>query len=232
VDELIKKATLALLEGDREEVLRLLSYRQPSTQVMWLRAHAVKEDDQRIALLRQIATSGHPVYAPLARNILDRENQFEIDLAKPAEYKFWTRQPWSGRVKFLKKNKFWLIGGLVLLVVIIIVISIVLSQNAQIQNTIISVSLTETASAQLTGQTTSLPTPSDTPSPTSSQGFVNDSHGKLSMSPGEFSTTRPFAPGNLGQDDAVSTPAIGLQFAALQVITGDNSPFLEINMPK
>jgi hypothetical protein len=217
VDDSIKKANLALLEGDREEVLRLLSNKQPSNQVMWLRAHAAKDDEQRLALLRQISAGGHPVYGQLARNILDRERQFESDLSKPAEYKFWTRHPWQGRLKFLIKNKFWFLGGFIGLVVLIIGINIALYLMAQSQAATVTVATTKTASAQLTVQATPRPTPSVTPLSASARGSVNYTVGKLSLVRIEFPTNRLITFSNYGDDRVVATPAAGARFAAVQV---------------
>ena len=217
MDEVVKQANSALLEGDREEVLRLLNNKQSSIQVMWLKAHSVKEDEQRLALLRQISVSGHPVYGQLARNILDRERQFEGDLTKPAEYKFWTRQPWQGRLMFLLKNKFWFIGGFVALIVLLIGINIILSFVGQSQAATITLSATETASAQLAVQATPRPTPSITPLPVSARGSVNYGVGNLSLVRIEFPTSRLITFSNFGGDPIVASPAQGSQFMTIQV---------------
>ncbi len=214
MDDTIRKANLALLEGDREEVLRLLANKQASTQVLWLRAHAVREEEQRLTLLRQISTAGHPIYSTLAKNILDRERQYESDLAKPAEYKFWTRPPWLGRVRFVQRNRAWLLGGAVLLLVLIVGVSLGLTWWGQSQAQ--ALAATQTAAARPAGPTPR-PTPSVTALAAAARASLSYPNGKLALVRIEFPTNRPVTFGGYGSDQTQANAAVGAQFVAVQL---------------
>ena len=85
VTEALEKARWALLEGDRDHVLRLLTTQPPLPEVLWLRAHAVADPTERLALLQRVATSGHGVYAPLAGEIVEREIKLAGDKEQSAD---------------------------------------------------------------------------------------------------------------------------------------------------
>jgi hypothetical protein len=216
MDEVLKKANQSLLEGDRDEVLRLLNNRHDSTMANWLLAHAVKEDEQRLSLLRQVSISSDSVYGSLAKAILDRERQYESELAKPADYKFWTRQPWQSRLKFLKKNKNCSIYGAIALIICIIG-AVAASIIGNQQGTNANIALTKTAAVPMAAQDTPRLTPSVTALPSSSRSSVSYAAGRISLVRIEFPTNRPVTFSNISSERAVATPAIGAQFAAFQL---------------
>ena len=105
MNDAFKKANEALLEGDRDGVLKLLEYEPPNPDVLWLRANAVLGDEERIALLKELA-DGYSKYTDLAREFLEREIESQRQLDEPPDHHFWKKPTW----KKILAQKYWILG--------------------------------------------------------------------------------------------------------------------------
>lgn len=217
--EYLEKANQALLEGDRDKVLLLLQGKPADSEIIWLRAHAAKTDEERLALLRQVADGDDPEYARLAALILAREQKFEFDLNQPADYKFWKKDTFQAKVEALKAQRGWIVGGFIFIVFLTVFLIINLSIQSQRAQTNLAVSLTQTAVALFTPTTwVPTPTPTVTALPPSKQKSAAYPAGSLKVIRVEFPTNRPVSFGQVSGDGlAAATPAVGARFAALQV---------------
>jgi len=128
--ENVKKANEAMLEGDRDAVLRHLqddsSY---DHEVTWLRAHAAVSDEERLSLLRSLSQRSSSVYQELAYKIVEREERFEAQLNEPPDYQFWKLSTWQERKQRLKQYGAWVAGALVLVVMIVFAIATTLTMS-------------------------------------------------------------------------------------------------------
>lgn len=226
-DNLVIRAREALLEGDRDETLRLLKNMAEDAEVLWLRAHAAKTDQERLGLLSSVV-SRYPdsIFANLASSILEREAQYKTELAQPPEYQFWKQPTWQGRLDALRHNKVQLIAILSILFFSFLLILLWIGRNTQLaaqqatqaawltQTAVVTQSMTPppptlTTAPTLTPTITALP-PSKRPVP------VSYPAGQLSLLRVEFPTNRPvtFAAYNI---EGAATPAVGAIFVAVQL---------------
>ncbi len=212
----VLEANQALLEGDREKVLRCLRETSNSPEVMWLRAHAVETDQERIALLEQVVLTGHPAYAPLAQAILERERQFEAELQQPPDYQFWKQPTWRERLARLRQQRMWIIGIVLSLLMTAALFASMAERDRQ-EAQAAALSLTQAAQAaalQPSPQITPVFTPTVTALPEALRPQVSYPAGQLWFVRWELPTGRPVSMG--GYDQALATPAVGAKFLAVQ----------------
>jgi hypothetical protein len=203
--ENIKKANEVLLEGDRDAVLRHLqgdsSY---DHEVIWLRAHAAANDEERLSLLRSLSQRSPSTYQELAYQIIEREDRFEAQLNEPPDYKFWKLPTWQERKQRLKQYGVWVAGGLFLLVMIVFAIATTINQERQKQQ----VASEQTEMAQMTQTAVAYTT----------QKVANYPEGSLIIRSLDFPTNRPVTFGEQDNNQYLpATPAIGSRFGAVQV---------------
>lgn len=215
----IKQARLALLEGNRDEVLKVLEKQSETPEVIWLRANAIEDDAERLALLRRLINSNDIQYARLAQEILLREDRYESELSVPPSYQFWKQESWRRRVENTKRKpaKFILsIIGIVLALSAFIVVSSLLSHQRKI-NEAEAIEQTKVVLLQLSATPIlPTPTPSIQPLPPRQQASVSYAAGTLTLIRVEFPTTRPVSYSSYNTE-TLATPAVGSQFAAAQL---------------
>ncbi len=198
--EKLTKANQALLEGDRDEVLRLLHSVSETTEVLWLRAHAVATDEERHELLSQLVEVGDKSYSKLAAEILDREKRFSDELLEPADYQFWKQPTWAKRIEKMRAFRIWVFGAALLLIMVLIGSFLNNSNEAQYQQEVLSVQATQTASAGF------------------NQPVVKYSSGTMTIVKVEDPTPHSVTFGETQDDQFISsTPAAGARFVAVQV---------------
>ena len=147
----LKKANQSLLEGDRDGVLDLLRNEPETPEIVWLRAHSVLSDDERIQLLSQLA-NGTSTYSDLAAQFLEREKKFEKELSEPPDYQFWKQPTWEKRIEKMKAYRLWVVGGILLLVLGIVGAVINSKYDAQFNAQVATVQAEQTAQAALAGK--------------------------------------------------------------------------------
>jgi hypothetical protein len=147
----LKKANQSLLEGDRDGALDLLRNEPEIPEVVWLRAHSILSDDERIQLLSQLANGDSP-YADLARQYLEREKKFEKELSEPPDYQFWKQPTWGERIEKMKAYRLWVVGGILLLVLGIIGSIVNSKYDTQFDTQVATAQAEQTAQAALGGK--------------------------------------------------------------------------------
>ena len=218
MDELIRRANLALLEGNRDEVLRLLKDQPSTPEVLWLRAHAFVDDAERLQLLQNVAHSGQRPYASLAQAILGREDDFETRLAEPAPYQFWKREGFQNRMAKVREDpvKYILPGVFILLAIIALVVWGITAGIKQKSEQALVLSQTQTAIAlSLITPVSPTPTPSLPPLPQSDRQQAAYEAGLLTLYRIEYPTTRPVTYSSYSLDN-LAVPAAGSQFVAVE----------------
>ena len=196
----IEKAHQAMLEGDRDEVIQLLAVSPETDEAIWLRAQAVVSDDERRQLLTQLIASGDSEYSELARKIVQRENDFDLQLNEPPDYKIWAQPTWRDRLQKIRAFRIWIIGGLSLFALTIF--GLVLNANSQVKRdlTIESIKATQTAISFQNQTISSYPA------------------GTLQIIEIDFPTSKNITFGETSRDNyVVAAPAAGSQFAAVKV---------------
>jgi len=218
MDELIRRANLALLEGNRDEVLRLLKDQPSTPEVLWLRAHAFVDDAERLQLLQNVAHSGQRPYASLAQAILGREDDFETRLAEPAPYQFWKREGFQNRMAKVREDpvKYILPGVFVLLAIIALIVWGITAGIKHKNEQALVLAQTQTATA-LSAITPILPTPTPSlpPLPQSKRISVSYESGLLTLYRIEYPTTRPVTYSSYSLDN-LAVPATGSEFVAVE----------------
>jgi len=219
MDAVLKAANSALMEGNRDEVLRLLNGCEPSAAVLWLQAHSVEDEKQCRSLLQRVFNTDDPVYSPLAREIIERERYYEEQLSQPPDYQFWKQPTWKARFQRLKEQKVWLLGlSVVTVFTILLVVGLAYRAN---QASIIQA----TQAAQVTGTVIAaeavptlapLSTPSVTPLPINQRIKINYHAGDFSLIRIEYPTHRPVTMVNGSGQNELATPAVGAIFAAVE----------------
>jgi len=203
--ENVNKANEAMLEGDRDAVLRHLqddsSY---DHEIIWLRAHAAANDEERLNLLRALSQRNPSVYQELAYQIIEREDRFEAQLNEPPDYKFWKLPTWQERKQRLKQYSTWVAGGLLLIVMIVFAIATTINQERQKEQVVLEqrqvMLMTQTAVAYTT------------------QKVANYPEGSLIIRSLDFPTNRPVTFGEQDNSQYLpATPAVGSRFGAVQV---------------
>lgn len=198
--EKLTKANQALLEGDRDEVLRLLRSVSETTEALWLRAHAATTDEERHELLSRLVDVGDRPYSKLAAEILDREKRFSDQLLEPADYQFWKQPTWAKRFEKMRVFQIWFFGAALLLVMFLIGSFLNKSNETRYQQEFLAVQATQTASAGF------------------SQPVAKYSSGKMTIVKVEDPTPRGVTFGDTQNDQFVSNaPAAGARFVAVQV---------------
>lgn len=216
----IEKAHQAMLDGDRDEVVRLLADLSSTIdEVMWLRSQAVVSDDERRQLLAQLLSSVNSEYSELASKIIQRENDFERQLSEPPDYKFWTQPTWKERLQKIQMFRFWIIGGIGFFVFSIA--GLILNANAQIKQdlTIETIKATQTAVSF------------------QNQTIASYSVGTLQIIEIDYPTLKDITFGDTAGDNyVVASPAAGSQFAAVKlqftcsIALCANPPEAELNL--
>lgn len=147
----LEKANQALLDGDRDNVLRLLRNKRESPEAIWLRANSVLSDEERLRLL-EILARGDSRYAPLAQGILNREAKFQTELDEPPGYKFWLQPDYRKRMEKMREYRMWIFGGILLLAVGIFGIIINANYESNYKKQVAIVQATQTAQAFFVGK--------------------------------------------------------------------------------
>lgn len=196
----IEAAHQAMLEGSRDEVLRLLEQSPATNEVLWLRAHASTTQESREQLLQDVSGKHDDIFNPLAEQILDREADFARQLAEPPDYKFWKQPTWDGKLRKMKPFRLWLAGGILLLLFTLIGISYNTKSQTQEAETIASIKATQTAVAF------------------SNQIIATYGAGRLQVLQIDYPTNRPVTFGETNNDAFVPVvPASGASFAAVKL---------------
>lgn len=213
MEDYLIKANEALLEGDRDGVLRILDGCPSSSDILWLRAQCVSSDQERSSLIRNLIESDHPVYAKLADEIYDREQLFSSQLAEPPDYQFWKKPTWRERIDQLKRQRSWILGiSGTILMSILVIIGMTISDRQSQQ---IALFATQTAQATLL-MPTSTPQPTPTVTPIPIQGPVPYPGGELSIFRYEQDTDRSVVAAESYQTDGAVKPASGAIFWAFE----------------
>jgi hypothetical protein len=156
--ENVKKANEAMLEGDRDAVLRHLEHESSSDhEVAWLRAHAVVSDDERIRQLRALSERSPSVYQKLAEEIVARDDKIEEDLSQPPDYQFWKKPTWQERWQTIKQYRAWFAGGILLVAMIVFAVVLTAAQQEQSTQDLIAMQATQTEQAYFTQQVANYP---------------------------------------------------------------------------
>jgi hypothetical protein len=213
MEDFLIKANAALLEGDRDGALRILEGRPATVDILWLRAHCVTSDKERISLLKEIAQGEYPVYSRLAEEILDRDRKFSEQLSQPPEYQFWKKPTWQERIQQLRQQRGWILGILGTIVMSSLVISGMIISDKHDQQ--IAFQATQIMQATLSMPTATLrPTPTVTP--IAAVGPISYPGGELSIIRFESDTDRKVVQAGSYQEDEVATPASGAVFWAFE----------------
>lgn len=147
----LEKANQALLDGDRDGVLRLLRNESETPEVIWLRANSVLSDEERLRLLETLA-KGDSRYASLAEETLSREVKFQSELDEPPDYKFWLQPNYQKRKEKIREYRMWIIGGILLVVAGIFGIVININYESDYEKQVVSAQSTQTAQAFVAGK--------------------------------------------------------------------------------
>lgn len=147
----LEKANQALLDGDRDGVLRLLRNESETPEVIWLRANSVLSDEERLRLFKKL-TNGDSRYAPLAQEVLNREANFQAELDEPPDYKFWLQPSYQKRMEKMREYRMWVFGGVLLLVVGIFGVIININYESDYDKQVAEVRATQTAQAFFAGK--------------------------------------------------------------------------------
>jgi len=147
----LEKANQALLDGDRDGVLRLLRNESETPEIIWLRANSVLSDDERLRLLGYLAR-GDSRYASLAQETLNREAKFQSELDEPPGYKFWLQPNYQKRMEKMHEYRMWIIGGVLLIVTGIFGIIININYESDYEKQVANVQSTQTAEAFFAGK--------------------------------------------------------------------------------
>lgn len=197
--ETLKKANEALLEGDRDGVLELLRYESDTPEVLWLRANAVLDDDERIALLQDLA-DGYSQYQPLASEFLKRERDYQVQLDEPPDHFFWKQPTWEKRLEKMRAQWVWVLGIIVLLVMGISLLNFEAQRRDAFQTDILIAQATQTEEARFLGQT-----------------VVEYNAGRLSIVSVEDPTTQNVTFGRSENSQYIlATPAAGSRFVVVE----------------
>ncbi len=218
MNETLRKANLALLEGNRDEVLRLLAEESPTAEVLWLRANAVEDEQERLQLLRQVANGTDKKLARLAEAIVQREDMYAQQLTEPAPYQFWKRPGWLARLRAVRRRPLGYVALLLVILATIIGLSVWAGMEKQQRLAAQLFSQEQTLTATFYVSPTAVAptlTPSVTPLPPRWQTSVSYAAGTLKLIRVEFPTRRPVS--YSGYSGALATPAVGAQFAAVEL---------------
>lgn len=216
----LQKAYQLLSEGDREAILQLLNqFHSSDDEVVWLRANAVKDDEERIQLLSQLAHSQSP-YADNAADSVLREHQYKTEIEKPPEYQFWKQPTFKGKMERLKNKNLWFIWvGLVLVIITAIVSFMLLIDDGgqEIPDPALLLLAQQTQFAAVTPSPQL--TPSITPLPPGNRPRGTFEPGQLSIIRVENPTNRPVVFGTLSSFETaiLAEPARGSHFMAIEL---------------
>lgn len=187
-----------MLEGNRDEVLRLLENSAKGHESTWLRAQAALKDEERYELLQNLISGEDPKFAALAAQTVRREDDFTRQLDEPPDYKFWKQPTWEGKLNKMRPFAMWLAGGLLLLIFATLGISVNTKYQVQQESTIASIKATQTAVAFYNQTVAVYPA------------------GRLQIIEIEYPTSRQITFGEKENDVyIVATPAQGATFAAI-----------------
>lgn len=92
MDNLKKQCYELLISGDRDAILDLLSNDSNDCEFIWLKANAVKTEEEKEKYLHKLANCFEEPYHSLAEEILKREENFSLLLKEPPAYKFWRKE--------------------------------------------------------------------------------------------------------------------------------------------
>ncbi len=151
MNKTLEKANQALLDGDRDGVLRLLQNEVETPDVMWLRANSILSDEERLLLLRKLA-GGDSRYSQRASEFLEREIKFQADLDEPPDYKFWLQTNYQKRIEKMREFRMWIIGGVLLLFLGVFGIVININYESEYDRQVKSVQATQTAQTFFDGK--------------------------------------------------------------------------------
>lgn len=152
--ESLQKAHLVMMDGDRDSVLEQIDSEANTTEVLWLRAQSALNEETRLSLLEQVAAEDHPVYSPLAAEIVRREREFAQKLSATPDYQFWKKPGWRAKMAALRQQRVW---SLSLLAVALISILVLISSAFQSQAAAAAVELTAQAAPRPTATITAIP---------------------------------------------------------------------------
>ncbi|HEX2994013.1 MAG TPA: hypothetical protein VHP14_04285, partial [Anaerolineales bacterium] len=143
----IKEAHQAMLEGNRDEVLRLLQGAPSRDEVVWLRAQALVSEDERNEILDDLIEKQDGRISTLASKILEREKDYAQKLNEPPDYQFWKQPTWKGRLNKMRSYGIWLFGGFLLFILTVLGISLNVKVQTEQADTIATIKTTQTAAA-------------------------------------------------------------------------------------
>jgi len=205
MEDTIQLAHLALMEGDRDEVLRLIENEPVTPESLWLRAQSVLDEKQRLSLVSQLAAENDSLFAPLAAQIYQREKAFEERLSATPDYQFWKQPGWNEKISSLKKQKAW-IWAIISVFTILALILLTLLINPDGTSSNLSSSIASPVPMY---------TPSVTALPVNLRERIQYPAGDFSIVRIELPTTRPVSYSNSSNLD-VAVPAIGAHLLAIQ----------------
>ncbi len=187
-----------MLEGNRDEVLRVLENSLTGDDAAWLRAQAALMDQERYDLLNHLMNGEDSKFAALAAQIVRREDDFTRQLNEPPDYKFWKQPSWEGKWRKMQPFRLWLATGLLLFFLSLIGVSLNTKNQIQQESLVASIKFTQTAAAAF------------------NQTIAIYAAGKLEILETEQPTTRLVTFGEMNNATPMAaTPAVGASFTAI-----------------
>ena len=187
-------------------MLKLLENEPPNPDVLWLRANATLDDDERISLLQEL-TDGYSDYAHLAREMLERETESQQQLDEPPDHHFWKKPT----PKKIWAQKYWLLGLVFLVFMGISLLKTEKENREEILGIEAEVHATQTQDAYSTGKM-----------------LIEYAAGTLSIVDVEDSTNRQVTFGRIENEQYIlAEPASGARFLAVQVNFQCRQPLCE-----
>jgi hypothetical protein len=206
----VQKAHQAMLEGDRDAVLRHLEGLTDDGETLWLKAHAVESVEERLQLMGKVASSHHPTYGETAQQIMNREEYYQAQLAEPPDYQFWKQPTWRKKLDKLKKQTGWLIGALFIVVFIIVFLIVSRISDRKNERANLAFLASQTSEVYLMQTQTSIAY--------MSQVKVSYPAGSLEAIGLENPTQRPVTFGNTSNEAyIIAPPAVGSHFVAIKL---------------
>jgi hypothetical protein len=228
MDENLRFANQSLVEGDRDRVLTITNRMIDGSEVLWLKAHAVNDEEKRIERFNHIAKNGHGTYADLANKIVRREQEYKRVLSEPPDYQFWKKGTWRERFQHLREKAPWLLWLLIIGAgfTVFLLVSLISKPSppetagevmvtplpAEIQNPVSGE--VENPAAQVVVDVK--PTPSVTPLPPNRRGMVTYPAGSLAVYRLEMPTDRLVTYHSYGSESPPATPPVGSRFVAVE----------------
>lgn len=105
MDTITQQACQALFDGNRTEVEKIIRPRMSTREMesldLWLLASSTEEDESRLELLEYVRKSRQLPYSAFASEILQREEQFRLEMEKAPEWQLWFNKHRATLIKLI-----------------------------------------------------------------------------------------------------------------------------------